>query len=134
MQRFFALVGRRLIGLVRVEVGKARQCQDLAGDAVEHETAGTLGMEAQHRLAELARHGLLDPEIEAEDHRLAGPVIAERAAVERVLHAGEAVIVDVDEAQHVARQAAVRVDAMLGHAESDAGNAELENGLLLRRA
>ncbi len=120
-----------MVGLVRVEVGQARQRQDLARHTVEHEAARTLGMKALHGRAQLARHRLLDPEVEAERHRLAVPMIAQRAVVERIFDARQATIVDVDEAQRLARETAVRVDAMLGRAEADARDAQLEDGLLL---
>ncbi len=79
-------------------------------------------------LQELFADDLLNAQVQAEDECTAA---LRQARLLRALDTGLPVAVDVDEAGHVARQFALRIDAMLGSAELDARQPELEHGLLL---
>ncbi len=73
---------------------------------------------------------LLDAQVEAQGERA---FAAHQPLLLRPLDAGLALAVDVHEPGHVAGEAALRVDAMLGGAELDPGQAQLQDGALLLR-
>ena len=60
--------------------------------------------------------------------------IGEPVGVEPLLHAGDALVVDIDEADQVRDLVAGRIDALVLAQEADAGNAEAMDVLLLLRA
>src|SRR5216683_6230519 len=59
--------------------------------------------------------------------------ISEPVAVEPFLHAGDALVVDIDQADQMGDLVAGRIDALVLAQEADAGNAEAVNLLLLLR-
>ncbi|MGY4292634.1 hypothetical protein ACVWXN_000729 [Bradyrhizobium sp. i1.4.4] len=92
-------------------------------------------------LQELVAQRVLDAQIDRQLDRLLQPVggkacaveIGEPLIVEPLLHAGDALVVDVDETDEVGDLVAGRIDALVLAQEADAGNAELVDVLLLLR-
>ena len=84
---------------------------------------------------------MLHAQIDRELHRLLQPVGREPCgmqrrqpiAVEPLLDAGDALVVDIDEADQVRDLGAVRIDALVLVEEADARNAEPVDFLLLLR-
>ena len=75
-------------------------------------------------------HAAVDGELQI---RLAERSTTFERLVHAVLDAGEPLIVDADEAQHMRRLAATRVDPSLAQLERDTRQAQLEHGRLLDR-
>ena len=74
---------------------------------------------------------MLQPHVDRERERL---LVAAQAVVERLLDAGDAVVVDVDKAEDVRQVMALRIDARLLALEIEAGDAEAQDlPLLMRR-
>ena len=84
---------------------------------------------------------MLDAQVDRQFHRLlqavggeAGAVqIGQTVVVQPLLHAGDALVVDVDEADQMRDFGAGRIDALVLAQEADAGNAEAVDVLLLLR-
>ena len=136
---------RRIVGflrIVRIEVRLRHHRDDLAGVDVEDQAGRRLGLELLARLDELVAHRELHAQIEGEIDRALQAVAGEPGHVQRgeplpvepLLHAGDALVVDVHQADLVRDDRAVRIDALVLGQEADAGNAEpVHFALLLRR-
>jgi hypothetical protein len=88
---------------------------------------------------EFVAQRVLDAQINRQLHRLLQAVggkaramqIGQTVAVQPLLHAGDALVVDVDQANQMRNLGAGRIDALVLAQEADAGNAELVDVLLL---
>ena len=126
-------------GIVGVEVGQRRHGEDFAGVGVEDDAGGGERRVALHGAGQLVVQDVLDAEIDRQAHRLdvlvageaGGVKIGEAVVVDVFLEAGDALVVDVDEAEDVGggRPAGIEAAALLQ--EADAGNAEGVDLLLL---
>ena len=126
-----ALVVGGVVEQVGVVVGQADHGDDFAGAHVHHDGAGADRLELGLCGGQLVTHHRLHAHVEREAQRLA---VAGQAMVEIALHAGDAMIVDIDRAHDLRRGAAERIAAFLARLEIDAGNAEVvDRKLLLRR-
>ena len=84
---------------------------------------------------------MLDAQIDRQFHRLLQPVggkagamqIGQTVIVEPLLHPGDALVVDIDQADQMRDLGAGRIDALVLAQEADAGNAEAMDVLLLLR-
>src|SRR6202000_1237486 len=91
---------------------------------------------------QLVAQRMLDPQVDRQFDRTLQAVggkagamqIGKPVTVEPLLHPGDALIVDVDEADQVRDLVAGRIDALVLAQETDAGNAETVNLLLLLRS
>ncbi len=96
-----ARIRRRRRHIVRVEIGHRHHGEDLAGAGIEHEAdpadAGEVGNAAGQFLA----HNLLDADVERE---LDGMAPAGQHVVEGILDAGNALVVQIGEADDMAHQ------------------------------
>ena len=131
----------RLLRIARIVVGHRHHRDDFAGTHVENEAGGGLGLELLLRAHQLVAHRVLDAQVDGELDRLllvvdgeAGAMeIGEAAAVDPLLHAGDALIVHVDVADQVGDLVEVGIDALVLVEEAEAGNAEAVHLLLLAR-
>ncbi|MGY3456969.1 hypothetical protein ACVWW5_002419 [Bradyrhizobium sp. LM3.4] len=131
----------RFLRIVGIEVRKGDHRHDLAGLDVGDDAGGGLGVVLLLGLQEFVAQGVLDAQIDRELDRLLQPVggktcaveIGQPLIVEPLLHAGDALVVDVDETDEVGDLVAGRIDALVLAQEADAGNAELVDVLLLLR-
>ena len=135
------LLPKGIDGIVRIVIRERSHGDHLAGLGVEDDTAGRDRLVALHGGGELVAHDVLDAQVDRQVHRLqigaAGQAgVLDRAiaaVVDILLHAGDALIVDVHMADDVGRGAAARIEAPLLGAEADAGDAERMDLLLLAR-
>ncbi len=92
-------------------------------------------------LEQFVAQRVLDPQVDRQFDRPLQPVggeagamqIGETVVVEPFLHAGDALVVDVDQPDQMRDFGAVGIDPLVLAQEADAGNAELVNLLLLPR-
>ena len=95
-----------------------------------------------HRVRQFVAQDVLDAHVDRQAHRLeiaaareAGRMqIAEPVVVDVLLDAGDALIVDVDQAEDVRGGRAARIEAALLGQEADAGNAEASGSGAAARA
>ena len=114
---------------------------DLAGAHVGEQAGGGHGLELGAGGDQLVAQRVLDPQVDRKLDRLLQAVggesrqmqIGEPAAVEPFLDAGDALIVDIDVADHMRDLGAVRIDALVLRQEADPGHAEPVNLLALLR-
>ncbi len=100
-----------------------------------------LALNFSRALIEFVAQRVLHAQIERELHRPLQPVGGEPGHVQRgeplpvqpLLDAGDALVVDIDEADVVRHDRAVGIDTLVLGEEADAGNAEPVNFLLLLR-
>ncbi len=131
----------RLLGIVGIEIRQRHQCDDLAGPDIRHQAGRRLGVELVLGFQQLVAQRMLDPQIDRQFDRLlltiggkAGAMqVGKPVGVEPFLHAGDALVVDIDQADQMRGLGAGRIDALVFAQEADAGNAEAVNFLLLRR-
>ena len=131
----------RFLRIVRIEIRQRDHRDDLAGPDVGDEAGGRLGVELLLGLQQFVAQRVLDPQIDRQLDRTlqaiggeAGAMqIGETVGVEPLLHPGDALVVDVDEADQVRDLVAGRIDALVLAQEADAGNAEAVDFLLLLR-
>ena len=131
----------RLLRIVRIEIRQRHQRHDLAGPDVGDEAGGGLGLVLFLRLQELIAQRVLDAQIDRQFHRPLQPVggkagavqIGQTVIVQPLLHAGDALVVDVDQADQMRDRRAGGIDALVLAQEPDAGNAEAVDVLLLLR-
>ena len=124
----------RIERIVRVEIRHRRHRHHLAGLDVEHDGAGRDGVVALHRRRRSRRARCAGrcrsieslTGLQILGHRQAGRLqVGKALLVDVFLHAGDALVVDVGQADDVRRGRAARIEAPLLGAEADAGNAEL---------
>ena len=128
----------RIVGIV---VGHRDHGDDLAGADVEHDPGGGERLElrrARHELvAQRVLHAQVDRQLDRRLQAVGGePRQVQRrepVAVEPLLHAGDALIVDVDVADHVGDFGAVGIGALVLAEEADTGQADPVDVLLLLR-
>ena len=131
----------RFLRIVRIEVRQRDHRDDLAGLDVGDEAGGRLGLVLFLGLQQFVAQRVLDAQIDRQFHRPLQPVggearamqIGEPVIVEPFLHPGDALVVDVDEADQVRDLGAGRIDPLVLAQEADAGNAETVDVLLLLR-
>ena len=131
----------RFLRIVRIEIRHRHHRHDLAGPDVGDEAGGGLGLELLLGLQQFVAQRVLDAQVDRQLHRLLQPVggeagamqIGQTVAVQPLLHAGDALVVDVDQADQMRDFGAGRIDALVLAQEADAGNAETVNVLLLLR-
>ena len=133
-----------LVPVVGVIIGDRAHRDHLPGVHVEHDADGCNRLVAPHGLHQFIAHHVLDAQVERQLDRLertarsrcAGSearvlqVVQERA-VDVLFHAGDAVIVDVDAAEHMRSGRSAGIETAVLDAKADAGNTELMDGLLL---
>ena len=124
------VIGGRVAEIVGVVVGQADHRQHLARVHVHHDAAAADRLEEVHRLGQLVAHHGLHAHVDRQPQRRA---VGEQPLVEELLDAGDAVLVDVDAAEHLRGGAAHRIVPLLGGPEIDPGNAESVDGKLLAR-
>ncbi len=129
--RFFRIIG--------IEIRHRHHRHDLAGPDVGDETGGRLGLVLLLGLEKLVAQRMLDAQVDRQFHRPLQPVggeagavqIGQTVGVEPLLHAGDALVVDVDQADQMRDFVAGWIDPLVLAQEADAGNAEPMNFLLL---
>ena len=115
--------------------------QHLAGMDVEDDAGSGDRLVAVHRPDEFVAEDVLDAHVDRQLHRLeiVRPAearlvqVAEPAVVDIFLDAGDALIVDVDEADDMRGGGTAGIEAPVLGEEADAGNAEVVNLLALGR-
>jgi hypothetical protein len=91
---------------------------------VEDDTGRALGAVLGHGGAELALHRRLDPAVNRESRREAAPGGVGQSFVEHLLHAGDAVAVEIGPAQDVGGHGGLRIEPLGLAVEDDGGLAE----------
>ena len=143
MTRLIVLRVLDVAGIVGIEVGKRFQRDDLAGVDVDDRARRRLGAELLQSRRQFVAQRVRRLEIERQAHRLqrvridaeTGDMrIGQALLIEIFLHAGDADIVLVDEADDMRADRSVGIDALVLGQEADAGQAEMEDFLLLLRA
>ena len=127
--------------IVRIEIRHRDHGDDLAGPDVGDEAGGCLGVKFFLGLEQFVAQRMLDPQVHRQFDRTlqtiggkAGEMqIGKTVVVEPLLHPGDALIIDIDEADQVRDLVAGRIDALVLAQEADAGNAEAMDFLLLLR-
>ncbi len=131
----------RLLRVVGIEIGNRHHRDDLAGPDIGDEAGGGLGVVFFLGLEQFVAQRVLDAQVDGQFHRplqavggKAGAMqIGKAVAVEPLLHPGDALVVDVDQADQMRDLGAGRIDPLVLAQEADAGNAEAVNVLLLLR-
>ena len=132
----------RLLRIVRIVVRHRHHRDDLAGAHVGDDAGGGDRLELRRApRSSSSRSACCTRRSTASStgfcrRSVASPAmcsVGEPAAVEPFLDAGDALVVDVDVADHVRDLGAVRIDALVLGEEADAGNAEPVDFLLLLR-
>ena len=127
--------------IVRIEIRHRHHRDDFAGAHVGDQSGRGLGLELVARGQQLVAHRVLDPQIDCELYRLLQPVGREPGGVERrepiavdpFLHSGDALIIDIHQADQMRDLGAVGINALVLVEKADARNAEPINILLLLR-
>ena len=96
----------RLLAAIGVVVGKRGERQHFAGMHVDDDAGRGLGVIGLDRPAKLLAQHMLRAEIERNRHRLLAAHGELGIVVDEFLDAGEALVVDVDQADHMARSGA----------------------------
>ena len=142
VRRFEILVLLRVAGIIGVVIGQRCGGDDFAGVDVEDGGGGGLGAEAVDRVDQFVAQGMGGAHIDRQRHRpqvllrhgyAGGAQGAEPLVVQILLDALQAVVVRIGEADDVGAQPSVGIDALVLRQEADAGQAETENLVLLRR-
>ena len=131
----------RLLRIVRIEIRQRHHRDDLAGLDVGDEAGGRLGLVLFLGLEQFVAQRVLDAQIDRQFDRPLQPVggkagamqIGQTVVVEPFLHPGDALVVDIDQADQMRDFGAGRIDPLVLAQEADAGNAEAVNVLLLLR-
>ena len=131
----------RFLRIVRIEIRHRDHRHHLAGLDVGDETGGRLGVKFLLGLEQFVAQRVLDPQVDRQFDRTLQAVggkagamqIGKAVVVEPLLHPGDALVVDVDEADQMRDLVAGRIDALVLAQEADAGNAEAVDFLLLLR-
>ena len=111
----------RFLRIVRIEVRHRDHRDDLAGVDVGDEARGGLGVKLLFGLEQFVAQRVLDAQVDRQFDRPlqaiggeAGAMqVGEPVAVEPLLHAGDALVVDIDEADQVRDLVAGRIDALV---------------------
>ena len=131
----------RLLRIVRIEVGQRHHRDDLAGPDVGDEAGGRLGLVFFLGLEQFVAQRVLDAQVDRQLHRPLQPIGGEAGAVqvgqtvivEPFLHPGDALVVDIDQADQMRDFGAGGIDPLVLAQEADTGNAEAVNVMLLLR-
>ena len=125
--------------MVRIEIRQRDEADDLARMHVDHEAGGGLGVEGRDSILELLAQHVLHTEIERDGDGFVTLGILGmrhgqlRIVVDELLDSRQALAVDIDQADDVARGRAHRIDAAIFVDEGETWQAELVNLLLLLR-
>ena len=130
-----------LARIVRIEVRQRHHRHDFAGPDVGDEAGGRLGLVLFLGLEKFVAQRVLDAQVDRQFHRALQPVggkagamqVGKAVAVEPFLHPGDALVVDIDQADQMRDFGAGGIDPLVLAQEADAGNAEAVNFLLLLR-
>ncbi len=129
----------RLLAMVGIEIGQRHETDNLARMHVEDDAGRGLGMERGHGVRELLAQHVLHAEIERDgDGFVARGGLGMRhgelrVVVDELLDAGEASRIDVDQPHHVARDRTHGIDPPILLDETETGEPELVDFLLLLR-
>ena len=130
-----------LFGIVRIEIRQRHHGDDLAGPDVGDETRCGFRLVVLLGFHQLVAQRMLDAQIDRELDRPLQPIggearamqVGEAVGIEPLLDTGDALVVDVHEADQMRNIDAVGIDPLVLAQEADAGNAETMDVLLLFR-
>jgi len=107
--------------VVGVEIRQRHKRQHFAGRHVEHQARRPHRPEARDRGLERAAQDVLDADIERQRHRCAGhPLALGQLGIQCLLDAGQSMVVDARETNHVRGQYALGVDPPILVLKADA--------------
>jgi len=118
--------GCRIVG---VEIGQRHHGHEFTAVGVEHQPGSAEGPEFTHRRGEFLAQHRLDAKVQRQLEAVAGT----KGLVETHLHPGDAVAVDVGQAEHMGGQTAMRIDPAFAALKAEARKPKPVDPVLLFR-